>query len=126
MKPRVQSSIILLVTLAIGILLGALLQSSLRERRIRHMGFLRTAEDFMRHLETVIDPTSEEQAAQVRAILSETAPQITVRVQQNREWVRTEFEALESRLLPLLDADQQKRLKRRLHPPRPPREEPRQ
>lgn len=123
MKPRVQASILLLITLAIGILLGALLQSSIRDRRIKHLRFLRTTEDFVAQLERVIDPTSQEQAAQVRAILEETAPPITDTVQQHREWVRVQFDALESRLLPLLDEDQQERVNRMLHPPRPAREE---
>ena len=126
MKPRVQSYILLLITLAIGILLGALLQSSLRDRRIKHMRFLRTAEDFVLQVESAIAPHSEEQATQVRAILMENAPAITDASQQHRDWVRSQFEILESRLAPLLDEDQQQRLKRRLHPPRPPREEDRE
>jgi len=123
MKPRVQSSLLLLITLAIGVLLGALLQSSLREKRIKHMMFLRSHEEFVSQIEKVIDPTSAEQAAQVSAILEESAPEITAAAQQHREWVRLRLDVLESRLAPLLDEEQQRRLKHRLHPPRPPREE---
>ena len=114
MKPRAQSSILLLVTLVIGILLGALLQSSIRSNRMSHMRFLHDEEQFITQLETSIDPVSNEQAAQVHAILVEVSPEIMGTIQQHREAVRLQFTMLESRLQPVLDEEQQERLKRRL------------
>lgn len=118
MKPRVQSTILLLVTLVIGILLGALLQSSLRSKRMSHMRFLHGEEQFIAELEKAIDPVSDQQAAKINAILVEMSPGIMGTIQQHREAVRSQFTMLESRLQPVLDEEQQERLKRRLHPPR--------
>jgi hypothetical protein len=99
-------------------LLGALLQSSLRSKRMSHMRFLHGEEQFIAELEKAIDPNSDQQAAQINAILVEMSPGIMGTIQQHREAVRSQFTLLESRLQPVLDEEQQERLKRRLHPPR--------
>ncbi len=118
MKPRAQSTILLLLTLVIGILLGALLQSSLRSKRMSHMRFLHDEKQFITQLENAIDTVSDEQAAQVHAILVEMSPGIIDKIQLHREAVRSQFTLLEARLQPILDEQQQDRLKRRLHPPK--------
>lgn len=118
MKPRLQSSILLLVTLLIGVLLGALLQSSIRDKRIRHMDFLKSNESFVAHLLTVIAPTSTAQEERVRAVLTAEAPLITGGFKAHRDLIREQFQAMELRLQPLLEEKQQERLNRRLFPPR--------
>jgi hypothetical protein len=120
MKPRVQSSILLLVTLFIGILLGALLQSSLQKNRIRHLGFLRSEEGFVNHMVMVIEPTSEEQEVAVIRILSEESPKITSAFKKHRDLIRSQFNNLEDQLIPLLDDAQKERVRRRFNPPRRP------
>ena len=126
MKPRVQSSILLLATLLIGVLLGALLQSSLREKRMKHIDFLRSSDGFVTHMIRVIDPVSPEQEASVRAVLEAAAPAITDAFKAHRDRTRQYFMEMEQRLGPLLDEDQEERLKRRLNPPRhrPEKQEP--
>lgn len=115
MKPRILSGLLLLATLAIGIILGALLHSSLSSQRLNRAQMLRTEANFIEALESAIAPTSEAQAAQINAVLVEAAPLIIDQVRQNREQLRAQLDSIRARLQPVLDENQLQELDSRLY-----------
>jgi len=117
MKPRMHSSLLLLITLIIGIILGALIQSNLRSGRMKHNSIMHSEEKFVESIEAAIVPTDENQGERIRAVLSDAAPKVIGKFRECRSQVRAEIDAMEVELLPLLDEQQQERLRDRLKPP---------
>ena len=119
MKPRRRSFLILLATLLIGMVLGALIQANFLDRRMKRIHLMRTEEGFVMSLLDAIQPSSPEQEERVRAVLEETAPSIVGFIRDGRETVRQRMEAMCLRLEPMLDPSQMARLnqKARRGPP---------
>ena len=116
MKPRRRSAVLLLITLFIGMILGALLQSSLRAHRMKQAGFMRTEATFIENIVRAIDPVDEAQAAAVHAILESSASDLFVELRKSRKLVRNEIEVMKEALIPLLNEEQQERLKSQVRP----------
>ena len=126
MKTHTRSMLVIVATLLIGILIGALGHGAFRGRRFRHIARLKTQEGFVTRMEGVIQPEPAQQEA-VRQILTQYV--------QLLEQVRlllfaqlgAETDSMRTRLAPILTEEQKarldeelKRLRRR--PPPPPSE----
>jgi hypothetical protein len=110
MRIETKSLLILLATLALGILLGALASGALAQRRISRIEQLRDRGGFAMHLERIIEPADATQAQAIRTILRTTAEQNRAAMSSTREQIRTNMEEMRQQLAPLLSEDQQRRL----------------
>ena len=61
MNVRVKSLILLLATLLIGLVLGALLHAHIADERIERLAYLRSSPGFIRYMERAIEPTDAAQ-----------------------------------------------------------------
>lgn len=122
MKVDVRSALVLLVTLLLGALIGALVLGQMQQRRLGAARELRRPGGFVEHLESVIRPRDSAQAAVLQPLLETTARRNAELMQQRNRVMREELDALVEQLRPLLDADQLERLERfaRRPPPGPP------
>lgn len=114
MNPRLRSALLLLATLFIGMVLGALIRSSVSDHRMRR-GTMRTDDGFIASYERTIQPRDDKQAAEIRVVLSETAPEVITLIQTNQAAVREHIDAMRERLEPLLDEEQKARLEKRFN-----------
>ena len=122
MKPRARSVLLLSITLVIGMVLGALIQTRFFDGRMKRMHNMRTEEGFVASYIDTIQPASAEQEAAVRGIVAAAAKDVTALVQGNRETIHQRMEAMRAQLYPLLDDDQRQRVEQRARRPRSPGE----
>ena len=90
MRIERRSALILLATLLIGALFGALITGALEQRRISRVAEMRER-GFVMHLERIIQPRDEAQREAIRAVLE-------VAAQRNQEIMRGAREQLEDQL----------------------------
>lgn len=114
MNPRLRSALLLLAMLGIGMVLGALIRSSVGGHRMAR-GTMRTDEGFIASYERTLQPTSEQQAAEIRQVLSETAPKVITLVKNNQVKVREHLDEMREQLEPLLNEEQKFRLEERFN-----------
>jgi hypothetical protein len=114
MNPRFRSALLLLVTLVIGMILGALIHSSVRDHRMkRGAGFMRSEENFVQSFEKTIGPVDEQQAEEIRVVLTEAAPGVISQWKANQTEIRSQLDVMQEKLSPILDEDQLERLQNR-------------
>ena len=82
MRIETRSALILLATLLIGALLGALITGALAQRRISRVAEMRER-GFGMHIERIIQPKDEAQREAIRAVLK-------VAARRNQEIIRLE------------------------------------
>lgn len=127
-----RSALILAATLAIGMALGALLFGTIQKHRFESALRLARPHSLMTSVEEVIRPVDGEQARAVGDILKGMEAQMRQERSAAAEHRRAMIDTMQARLLPLLTAEQQARLKdhlvrhreaagRRPPPPPPPR-----
>jgi hypothetical protein len=121
MTARVKSTLIVSVTLLIGIVLGALLHARLSEDRIERIAFLRSQRGFERGIERMIDYESDEQREAVREILDGTAGRIGLHYQDSRGEMGGIIDSMRMELSTVLTEEQMERLDERLEMRRPER-----
>jgi hypothetical protein len=124
MNTKVKITFIIIVTLVIGIVLGALINRALLRQRIQKAFLHRNPVGMVSFLEEVIEPTPEQ-----RILIREILEKHRKKSEQLREKfmmdMKAEFESLEAELDPILTPEQKKRLKRRsFRPWRGPRRRP--
>ncbi|MBN2000953.1 hypothetical protein JW935_25635 [candidate division KSB1 bacterium] len=112
MKPKVKTSLILLATLVIGFLLGALSMITLRRYHMERFGKIREQQAFMFFHERLIQPTEGQQDT-VKKILSRYSPRFYKVVRQHREQISVLRDSLMLELETVLTPEQMKRLKQR-------------
>lgn len=117
MNARTRSTVILVGTLILGMLLGALLTNLYFERRVGRMKALRTEEGFIRTYEDVIRPDEGPQKEKVREILRRSAPRFQRTFEEHRSEFRRMVDSLHAELNPLLTPDQRGRLEEWLRAP---------
>jgi uncharacterized membrane protein len=125
MKPELKSSIILLGTLALGALLGMVLQGTVARERTRKVAELRGPPGFVAHLEAVIEPRDEAQRAAIRPILEATGAGNREIIGSANTELRAALDSMRTLLAPLLDEAQRRRLERMGQLPDPFRPPPR-
>jgi hypothetical protein len=110
-----RSSLILLVTLLLGIAIGALGTGAVAQRRGEHLQELRLRGMFVDHMEEIIRPRDEEQWETIRPILEETGRRNYAIMDSTHSRLENEMERMQERLAPHLDEDQQERVEAAAH-----------
>ncbi len=133
MNMKVKTTIVIIITLIFGIVLGALINRTFTHRRIRRAFDAVNPNRFTMILEQAIDPT-EEQENQIREILQGHAKQVEEIRKKAMEGMETSLQALKKELDSVLTPEQKERLEemmkkrppwmRREGKPWPPREGP--
>jgi hypothetical protein len=121
LSARTKSILILVLTLLLGGVLGAMLNGWLVHQRIDRLQRLRTEAGFTRMMERTIEPRDAAQRDQVRAILERTAGQVEAIQRQRRHEMRAVVDSMRTELRAVLTAEQMSRLERRLRFAEPPR-----
>ncbi|WP_456424618.1 hypothetical protein [Rhodocaloribacter sp.] len=110
MNARTKSALILLVTLAVGILIGSLATSAVINHRIEQLAELRRPTGFSLMLERVIRPQDETQREQIRAILEEAGARMAELRRSHFSELKSIIDSTRARLDPILTPEQKQRL----------------
>ena len=127
-----RSSLILLVTLLLGIAIGALGAGAVAQRRSEHIRELRMRGMFVDHMEQIIRPRDQAQWEAIRPIVEETGRHNYAIMDSTHGRLEAEMERMRELLAPHLDEAQRERVEaaarfrdtfgphphRRLHRPR--------
>jgi|GEM_PF-1182172 len=113
MSTKVKSSLIVLATLLIGIVLGALSTGALQKKKQAQNSRLPHHERFEKIMERIIRPT-EEQAQQIEAILDKRYDQIAGLQQSFQDQVFALYDSMRTDLSQVLTEEQQERLEKKL------------
>ncbi len=114
MSPRTKSILLLLTTLVIGLLLGALINGYFVRQRLDRLGSLMTRDGYSSRLVEVVNPTSEEQRQALRSVLEGAAPRAIQIMRQSREDMRALNDSVKSELEEILSQEQMARLEEHL------------
>ncbi|QJR34005.1 hypothetical protein [Gemmatimonas groenlandica] len=109
MKMDLRSTTIVGGTLALGIVLGLVLQGTLQRRRNDRMGQLRHEQGFVRHMESIIQPRADQRAV-IMPLLEKTGARNSQIIGAAQAELRSTLEAMRAQLEPVLDADQRRRM----------------
>ena len=109
MRIETRSALILLATLLIGALLGALITGALAQRRISRVAEMKER-GFGMHIERIIQPRDEAQREAIRAVLKVAAQRNQEIMRGAREQIGYQLRQIREELLPLLDEEQRQRL----------------
>ena len=110
MSPKTKSVLLLLATLVIGLILGALMNGYFVRQRLDHIGGLMNPAGFGEHMEEVIQPTSDEQREAIRKILDSAAPKAIAAMRESRAVMRALNDSVKAELANILTDEQMKRL----------------
>jgi hypothetical protein len=119
MQIDIKAAVMLLVTLLLGVALGAVGAGALSRQRVEQVRELRRPPGFVAHMDQVIAPKDSAQRAKVDPILAATAARNDTILQGANMQLHATLDSMRARLAPLLDADQRSRLENaaRLAPP---------
>lgn len=137
MNARTKSGLVLLATLLIGMVLGALLFGTVQRQRFQHALRLVRPDRLAASVEQVVQPTDAMQRQAVRDILKQFDSQMRAHREEGTQRMRAGLDSLQARLSSVLDEGQMERLREHLtrhrgalrrpprgHPPGPPRPPP--
>lgn len=110
MSPRTKSILLLIATLLIGLLLGALANGYFVRKRLDRLGNLMTPGGFGGQLEEVLRPNSEEQRRAIRDVLETAAPRAVDIMRRSREEMRALNDSVKEELGSILTEEQLLRL----------------
>lgn len=118
MKVRTKSTLIVVGTLMIGMVLGALLTGTFLIHRLKSIQEMRTSAGLTEEILKVIEPSDATQEADIRHILNEKTVKIEdLRLRYTNEAldsIRFVIQELQDALNPILSTDQQNRLNSRI------------
>jgi len=117
MNTKVKIVLIIIVTLVIGIVLGAMLNRAFLRHRIHKAFAARNPMGMVSIMERSIRPTPD-QREQIREILENHMKKSSDIRDKFMMEMQAEFESLEAELDPILTPEQKKRLKERFFSPR--------
>ena len=106
----VRAALILIVTLLLGVALGALGSAALVRHRNAEVRELRRPPGFVAHMEEIIQPRDAAQREQIRAALEATAQANDTIIRGANDRLRAALDSMRARLAPLLDNAQRARL----------------
>jgi len=118
MNIKAKTALIIILTLIIGIIFGALLSRAYLHHRIRRAFTMLNPNMFMTFLEHTINPTPE-QREQIRKIVREHAKTVAELQQNLREGMESSFESLRKELDSVLTPEQKERLEKMMRDRRP-------
>ncbi|GIV61965.1 MAG: hypothetical protein KatS3mg044_0831 [Rhodothermaceae bacterium] len=112
MKARTRSALILVVTLLVGVALGALGASALYNHRLEKLRELGRPAGFSMHLERVIEPVDEAQRQQIRDVLEDAGRRLSTLRRAHQAEYRAVIDSTRAALDSLLTPAQKERLER--------------
>ena len=114
MTARSKSILLLLATLLIGMVLGALINARLAEQRLERIAFLRTSRGFVRFWEEAVEPQDERQREAIEAVLEQAGRRLAEHMQTSRGEMQNIIDSTKTELDALLTPEQRERLERRM------------
>lgn len=109
MKLETKSAIILVATLAIGVVLGMVSQGSLVQERARRVESIRKRPGFVREVVDAIRPRADQKDS-VQAVVEATAARAEAIIEADRKALAALFDSMRVQLKPLLDEEQMQHL----------------
>ena len=121
LSPRTKSILLLISTLLLGMVLGAVVNAWLAAERFERIPDLRRPGGVVRHLDRVLEPQSDAQRAQIRTVLDATSAEVQTLREAHRRELRAVLDSMKIRLEPILTDEQMSTLQNRLRmgPPGP-------
>lgn len=110
MKIEWKAALILLLTLVLGMVLGAVTRTAIATRRASEIGGVRGPAGFVNHMRDVIQPRDAAQLDKLLPALERTAARNDSIVRDARERLRIELDSMRARIAGDLDAAQNARL----------------
>ena len=110
MKIEWKAALILLLTLVLGMVLGAVTRTAMATRRESEIGGVRRPAGFVNHMRDVIQPRDEAQLDKLLPALERTAARNENIVRDARDRLRIELDSMRARIAGDLDAAQNARL----------------
>ena len=107
-----KTALILLSTLIIGILCGALITGAITQARIAQIEGSPSPERFIRHMDRIIQPNAEQRDA-IQRTLEDYRPRFQNTMTQHREEIRVLIDSLQQDLRPFLTEEQLERMHER-------------
>ena len=114
MSPRTKSVLLLLATLIIGLVLGALINGYFVRQRLARIGDFMNPAAFGGRIEEVVQPTSDEQREAIRRVLDSAAPRAVDIMRESRSRMRALNDSVRSELEDILTPEQMQRLDERM------------
>ncbi len=125
MSARFKSTLILLATLLLGMLIGALLNARFADQRIERLSSLRTSEGFVQYVDRSIDYEDEAQRAAVLDVLERSSARMSDHMQSSRQRTFALIDTTRQELAEVLNERQLEQLDQRLRQRRPAMDGPR-
>ena len=116
MNIKVKTALIIIITLVMGIVIGAMLNRALLQRRINRAFSWRLPDFMITHIERIIEP-DQEQRKRLREVLRKHAERMMEIRENHRIELQESFESLQKEMDLILTPEQKKRLLRRLPGP---------
>lgn len=113
-SPRTKSVLLLVATLAIGVVLGAVSNAWLAQQRFERIREMRQSGGFERMLIETIQPTSDDQRVRIDSVVGRSAQRMRSLRRSHRHDVRRVVDSMRTALAPILTDEQMDRLDRRL------------
>jgi hypothetical protein len=113
MNIKLKTTIVIIFTLAIGIIIGAMLNRTLTQNRIKNILSRRDPGRFAALYEKIIEPTPE-QSKLIREVLGKHGKRISEIRKKFHEEMKSEFELMKKKMDSILTPEQKKRLEKRL------------
>ena len=114
MSARTKSILLLLATLLIGMVLGALVNARLAEQRLERIAFLRSSHGFVRFWEEAVEPQDEAQREAIEAVLQQSARRLAEHMRTSQGEMQDIIDSTKTQLDVLLTPEQRARLERRM------------
>lgn len=121
MSTRGKSALILIAVLAIGMVLGAIINARIASQRMERIAFVRTQRGFVRAMENVIDIEDGETREAVRVILDSAAVRIEAHMSETRSEMQAILDSTRNQLQTVLSPEQMEQLEQHLRERRRPR-----
>jgi hypothetical protein len=112
MNAPLRSTLLLMLTLAVGVLFGAVGGGALARLQRERVRDMRRPPGFVAHLEEVIQPRDGAQRDAIHPLLEAAAAANERIIRDANDRLRARMDSLRTALAPLLDAEQRQRLDR--------------
>lgn len=116
MNIKVKTALIIIITLVMGIIIGAMLNRALLQRRINRAFSWRLPDFMIASIERIVEP-DQEQRKRLREVLKKHAERMREIRETSRKDMQEAYESLRKDIEPILTPEQKRRLQRRLPGP---------
>ncbi len=119
MNIKFKTALIIIITLAFGIVIGAMINRAISQNRIKSILAGRNPVHFVASYERIIRPDAE-QTKLIREVLDKYGKHLSEIREKSRQELQSSFESMMEELDSILTPEQRKRLEKRRFPGRPP------